>query len=160
MIRKAENKDVPRLMELLREVLEVHHQGRPDLFKSNAAKYTPKELKRILAAKDTPVFVYTDKNDRVLGYVFCIIKQPDKEDNIMTAVKTLYIDDLCISSAHRGEGIGRSLYEYAAAYAEEIGCYNLTLNVWALNDKAKGFYEKMGLVPQKYHMEKVLRANG
>ena len=32
-IRRAEEKDIPRIGELLSQVLEVHHKGRPDLFK-------------------------------------------------------------------------------------------------------------------------------
>ena len=45
------------------------------------------------------------------------------------------------------------LYEYACAYAKALGCYNLTLNVWALNDGAQHFYEKMGMKVQKIGME-------
>ena len=32
MIRKAEVKDIPRMMALLSQVDLVHHEGRPDLF--------------------------------------------------------------------------------------------------------------------------------
>ena len=49
--------------------------------------------------------------------------------------------------------MGRELYEYACTYAKALGCYNLTLNVWALNDGAQHFYEKMGMKVQKIGME-------
>ena len=32
-IRKAENKDIGKIEELLEQVREVHHEARPDLFK-------------------------------------------------------------------------------------------------------------------------------
>lgn len=32
-IRKAEERDIPRLGDLLLQVCRVHHQGRPDLFR-------------------------------------------------------------------------------------------------------------------------------
>lgn len=41
-------------------------------------------------------------------------------------------------------------------YAKNNGFYNLTLNVWADNKKAVGFYEKIGLKIQKIGMEKIL----
>lgn len=56
-IRRATAADIPQIDELLRQVLEVHHAGRPDLFKGGAKKYTDEELKTILADDQTPVFV-------------------------------------------------------------------------------------------------------
>ena len=56
-IRRATAADIPQIDELLRQVLEVHHAGRPDLFKGGVKKYTDEELKAILANDQTPVFV-------------------------------------------------------------------------------------------------------
>ena len=154
-VRKAENRDIPNILRLLVQVDMVHHNGRPDLFKGPAVKYTEEQLRMILTDPDTPVFVCTDEADRVLGYVFGIFKQY-KNDNILTDIRTLYIDDLCVDEAARGQGVGKTLYEFAVQFARETGCYNLTLNVWALNEGARRFYEKCGLVPQKYGMETIL----
>ena len=40
MIRRAEKKDIESINNLLMQVLEVHHKGRPDLFKGGTKKYT------------------------------------------------------------------------------------------------------------------------
>ena len=56
----------------------------------------------------------------------------------------------------RGSGIGKILYESVIAKAKEMGCYNVTLNVWECNQTAKRFYEKCGMVPLKTNMEKIL----
>ncbi|MBQ9347165.1 MAG: GNAT family N-acetyltransferase [Oscillibacter sp.] len=154
-VRRAENRDIPDILRLLVQVDMVHHNGRPDLFKGPAVKYTEEQLRVILTDPDTPVFVCTDEADQVLGYVFGIFKQY-KNDNILTDIRTLYIDDLCVDEAARGRGVGKTLYEFAVQFARETGCYNLTLNVWALNEGARRFYEKCGLVPQKYGMETIL----
>ncbi len=139
---------------LLRQVLEVHHKGRPDIFKGGAKKYTDSELEEILADDERPVFAAVD-GEKVLGYAFCILQQ-HKDNNILTDIKTLYIDDLCVDEETRGTGVGKSLYEYVLNYAREKSCYNVTLNVWSCNDGAMRFYEKMGLLPQKVGMEKIL----
>ncbi len=154
-IRKATQKDIPALLALLSQVLEVHHKGRPDIFRTGAVKYTADELKALLEDETRPVFVYTDECDTVKGYCFCIIKQ-EINSNILTDIKTLYIDDLCVDENARGQHIGSSLYRYALDYAKSEGCYNVTLNVWALNDSAMEFYRKMGLSVQKVGMEKIL----
>ena len=43
-VRRATEKDIPRILELLVQVNMVHHLGRPDLFNGPATKYTEEEL--------------------------------------------------------------------------------------------------------------------
>ena len=154
-IRRAENKDKIRIGDLLSQVLEVHHNARPDLFKSGAKKYTDPELDAILADDTRPIFV-AESDGEVLGYAFCIFVQ-HKDDNILTDVKTLYIDDLCVDENIRGKGIGKALYNFVVEYAKKCGCYNVTLNVWADNKLALAFYESIGLHKQKIGMELILK---
>ena len=154
IIRRAVYSDIEEINNLLRQVLEVHHKGRPDLFKGGVKKYNDQQLKEIIDVDNCPVFVAVE-DDIVLGYAFCIIKQA-VNDNILTDIKTLYIDDLCVDEKCRGMHIGKGLYKFILDYAKGIGCYNVTLNVWALNDSAMKFYESCGLKPQKIGMEKIL----
>ena len=153
-IRRAESRDSKKIKDLLNQVLNVHHNGRPDVFKPGCRKYTDEELTALMADEKKPIFVYEDE-DGVQGYAFCIIKIT-KGDNILCDMKTLYIDDLCVDESARGKHVGTALYDYVKSYAKDIGCYNLTLNVWECNPGAKKFYEKMGLIPQKTIMETVL----
>ena len=96
-----------------------------------------------------------DDHNRVLGYAFCIFQQY-LENNIMTDIKTLYIDDLCVDEHLRGQHIGKQIYQAVIDFARENGCYNVTLNVWSLNESAMKFYEACGLKPQKVGMETIL----
>lgn len=154
IIRNANEKDLPHIVHLLEQVLEVHHNGRPDLFKGNCRKYTDSELLELMNDESRPIFV-ADDGKNVVGYAFCIITR-HLNDNILTDIKTLYIDDLCVDESVRGNHIGKSLYDYAIQYAKQIGCYNVTLNVWACNKSALKFYETCNLTPQKITMEKIL----
>ena len=155
MIRQAQEKDIEGIIRLLEQVLEVHHKGRPDLFKGNATKYTRDELKEILKDPDRPVFVSEGEEGEVQGYAFCVV-QTHPNDNILTDIKTLYIDDLCVDENLRGMHVGSSIYRYVLDYARQNDFYNVTLNVWACNESARRFYENMGLKPQKYGMETIL----
>lgn len=155
LIRRAEPRDTEKIKDLLSQVLEVHHKARPDLFKSGARKYTDAELAEIIADDSRPIFVAEDDAGAVVGYAFCVFVQ-HIGDNILTDVKSLYIDDLCVDESCRGAHVGRALYDYAVKFARESGCYNLTLNVWAGNDSAMAFYERCGLRPQKVGMELIL----
>ncbi len=154
MIRRAEKRDIERMMALLGQVNLVHHQGRPDIFKLGT-KYSADELEEILSDESRPILVSVDADDEVQGYAFCIYQQ-HLGSNLLTDIKTLYIDDLCVDESLRGKHVGRSLYEAARALARETGCYNLTLNVWSCNESAMRFYEACGLKPQKVGMEEIL----
>ncbi len=155
-IRRAKEKDMDRINELLRQVCMVHHIGRPDLFKGdNNRKYTNEQLIEIIHDDQRPIFVAVDEADRVAGYAFCIFQQ-HMNDNILTDIKTLYIDDLCVDEEIRGQHIGKLLYAHVLEFAKGQGCYNVTLNVWSCNETAMRFYEKCGLKPQKVGMETIL----
>ena len=154
MIRMAMEKDIPKISDLLSQVCMVHHNGRPDIFKVGR-KYAEEDLKMLLADENRPILVAVDENDDVMGYCFCIFQQ-HVDNAVLTDIKTLYIDDLCVDESLRGRHIGKELYEAAVAFAKENNCYNLTLNVWSCNPSAMRFYEKQGLLPQKVGMELIL----
>ena len=102
IIRKAEEKDIPRILELLKQVQE----------------------------------------------------QPFS--NNMVPFKSLFIDDLCVDQEARGQHIGESLFEYVKSEAKQLGCYEVTLNVWSGNTSAEKFYEKMGMKTKERQMEYIL----
>ena len=154
MIRLAQIKDIPKIGDLLSQVDMVHHLGRPDIFKIGR-KYSDEELKILLEDGNRPILVAVDEDDTVMGYCFCIFRQ-HIDDSVLTDIKTLYIDDLCVDENLRGRHIGKELYNAAVEFAKENGCYNLTLNVWSCNESAMKFYESCGLVPQKTSMEIIL----
>lgn len=154
LVRRAEIKDIEKINELLLQVAMVHHYGRPDLFKANCRKYKNDELVEIVKDDNRPIFVAED-DGVVMGYAFCVITDR-KDDNVLTDMKNLYIDDLCVDENMRDKHIGTVIYDYVKKYAKKIGCYNLTLNVWSCNESAQKFYERQGLKPQKTTMEMIL----
>ena len=153
-IRFAKAQDVPGMIKLLRQVGRVHHEGRPDLFRCNAQKYSASQVLEMLDKKDAPIFVAVEEN-KVLGYGFCIMEQ-FREHSVMNDRLTLYIDDLCVLEECRSKHIGSAIYQEILRYAKYRGCYNVTLNVWSCNESAMKFYEAMGLKPQKVGMEAIL----
>ena len=152
-IRKAANKDITAILNLLQQVNLIHHNGRPDLF-NVGTKYTQEQLENIICDNDRPILV-ADDNGVIKGYAFCIY-QTHENETILTDIKTLYLDDLCVDEKYRGEHIGKKLYDAVLKLAKENGCYNMTLNAWCFNQRAVGFYEKCGMQPLKIYMEKVI----
>ena len=155
LIRRSQIKDIDKLITLLQEVLEIHAKIRPDIFISGTTKYTREELSQKIANDDEPIYVAVDDNDEVIGYAFCVLKQQPFSTN-MVPFTSLYIDDLCVDSKYRGQHIGEQLFEYVKAEAKRLGCYEITLAVWAGNDGAERFYDRIGLKTKERIMEYIL----
>ncbi len=154
-IRPAEERDIPRMGDLLLQVCRVHNQGRPDLFRAGGRKYDDNELRDLLKDPDRPILVAEDERGWVSGYAFCVY-QYHKDEGSFNDMTTLYLDDLCVDETARGQHVGTALYQAVLDLARRTGCYNVTLNVWTCNESAMRFYEACGLTPQKIGMEVIL----
>lgn len=154
-IRRANEKDIPRIIDLLGQVLEIHAEIRPDIFIPGTTKYTDAELSEMLKDDLKPIYVATDENDTCVGYAFCQIREQPFSNN-MVQFKSLFIDDLCVDKNTRGQHIGEKLFEHVKSEAKRLGCYEVTLNVWAGNTSAEKFYEKMGLKTKERQLEYIL----
>ncbi len=154
-IRNAERKDAAGVLNLLKQVLELHADLRPDIFISGTTKYREEELFEIFSDEKRRTYVAVDDADNVLGYAICIIEEQPHANN-MVPFTSIYIDDLCVDKAARGQHIGKALFDYVKKEAKALGCYEVTLNVWEGNDGAKAFYDKMGMKPKETQMEFIL----
>lgn len=150
-IRLARQGDIPGMLELLRQVGQVHHELRPDIFRTDCQKYDENALLELLKDKSRPIFVAMD-GKFVAGYCFCVLKD-HRGGTALTDRLELYIDDLCVDENRRSSGIAQSLYRHITGYAQGLGCAFITLNVWCGNDQAMRFYEKAGLRPRSIMME-------
>ena len=56
----------------------------------------------------------------------------------------LYISDLAVDRAFRGQGVGKALMEAVKAWARSQGVRKLGWDVWHANHTAKRFYEAVG----------------
>ena len=152
MIRRAEEKDAPRISALLKQVLEVHAAVRPDMYRSGTQKYSEAGVLDLLKDPDCVLFVETDETDRAVGYAIYFRKTVE-DDGPIVGRRELYIDDLCVDEAERRTGVGQRLFEHVKAYAAKNGFDWITLNVWNGNTGALAFYHEMGLTPRRTILE-------
>lgn len=150
-ILRAEKSHIPALIDLLQQVGNIHHRGRPDLFRDDAQKYDEFQLEQILKEASRPIFVAVEAG-QVLGYCFCEEKVT-RDHPVLCNHKSLYIDDLCVDRNCRGKKVGTVLYEHVTTYARAAGFDSITLNVWAFNQSAMAFYRRMGMKERNIHME-------
>lgn len=151
-IRAAVAEDRVRIRPLQEEIAELHHEGRPDLFK-NEARYFAEEAfaQRLQDPKYTVLIAETEQGE-VVGYAFAWVIS-NRNHPTYIDFDCFYIDDICVLKRHRGKGIGSKLFAACKAVARECGCKNMELGVWSFNKDAIAFYESCGMKERVRRME-------
>lgn len=150
----AEKRHIPGMICLLRQVGQLHAEGRPDLFCTGAQKYNEEALEAMLADPNRPIFI-AEEEGRVLGYVFCQCETVEG-NGCLCGRRELYIDDLCVDEGCRGQHIGQRLYRHAESWAKAQGFQYITLHVWGFNESAERFYRNLGMENRYICMEQKL----
>ena len=151
-IRKARPIDCNAVIRLLKQISQLHHEGRPDIFKDAVSKYNNDDLIFKFTDPEQYIIVATDEKDHILGYAFSYFEI--KHDNrLLEDRKILYLDDLCVDDICRGKNIGSKLFDATLLHAKETGCDALELNVWEFNTPAINFYKKHGMTVKYSKME-------
>ena len=95
-------------------------------------------------------------DDRAFGKVSCNVRKivllllGGSLNRILTqdvGDDELYISNISVDPAHRGEGIGSKLVTYAKYLCKEHKCRRLLLDVATKNTGAYRLYERMGFTP-------------
>ncbi len=133
IVRPATVADIPALFRLIKGLAEYEN-----LQQEVAA--TEQELERALFGESsTPEALIATAGGDAVGYALFF-------QNFSTFLGRpgLYLEDLFVIPSHRGRGIGRSLLARVARIAVERRSGRLEWAVLDWNQKAIGFYERLG----------------
>lgn len=150
-IREMNAEDYKCVDRLMQQVHQLHVKNRPDLYVEQEPFFSKEEYLKLIEDENMISAVAEEENE-VVG--LCFVSMRVK--TCMVYRHTAYMDDLCVDKSYQGMGIGRRLFQYAEARAKEKGAERLDLMVWSFNEKARAFYESLGMKPQRYILEKHL----
>lgn len=151
-IRPAVPEDCARIKPLQQEIADLHHLGRPDLFKKEARFFTKEAfLERLNDPKHT-VLIAEMNGGEVVGYAFGWVIAIRNHATYIDFDR-FYLDDICVLKEYQGKGIGRKLFARCKEIAVEAGCKDVELGVWAFNRSAIAFYESCGMKERVRRME-------
>ena len=149
--RRAVMDDRIRIMPIQKEIADLHHNGRPDLFRTEAHYYSENDFSARLTNPDHRIFI-AEADGEVAGYVFAMVRHIRNHPSYVD-FDTFYIDDICVAERYRRHGIATALLERCITQAREAGCRNLELGVYCFNGNAIAFYGAMGMKPVMQRME-------
>jgi ribosomal protein S18 acetylase RimI-like enzyme len=150
-VRFAEERDLPAVNVLRREVNDLHVAGRPETFKPGFSPELENYLFEIWRDPARCVVV-AEEDGTVCG--FAVLREIHKpEDPFKREDWFLDVDELGVAASHRRRGVGTALISFIRAYARERGFNRLELNMWEFNREALAFYETVGFSTYRRYLE-------
>lgn len=143
VIKKATIKDYDQLCKLFTEVDEIHRIALPEIFKKPDGSARTKEYFQDLLKDKNVLINVVEEESQLVGFIHAYIKGSPNIP-IMVSRKYGVIENLAVTKKFQGQGIGRKLMESAHEWFKDFEIKSIELNVWEFNQKAIGFYEKLG----------------
>lgn len=148
MLQLATPADRETVNELAMQVHAMHVAWRPDIYEMVPEMYTEERFQEAVKQRQ----LYVAKMDGIpVGYALLKIRNYDWPGVVRR--KVMVIDELCVDSMCRGQGVGTRMVEDVRALGKAFGCTDLQLGVYPQNDDAVGFYQKCGLMIQSITMQ-------
>jgi len=132
-IRRLDSENFDGFVELLGQFAAYEKLEGPD----NDAKLRLKEDGFTDNPKYHAFIVFVDY--KPVGFVVYFFTY-----STFNAKPTLYIEDIFVSEAYRGEGIGKSIFDHCIQEANDKKCGRIDFAVLDWNQPAIDFYEKIG----------------
>ena len=153
IIRNAELEDFEEIHKLIMKVHTLHVNARNDIYK-NVDPLTIEEFKSDMQ-NDQNIYLVATLKSKVIGICLSTIKEISN-NKIMKDRKILHIEDICVDTSKRNNGIGTKLYNALIKKAKETDVDSIELVVWSFNKNAIKFYEKLGLNVKNFRFEQIL----
>lgn len=151
-IRDMKLEDYDAVDTLMQQLHKIHVNGRPDLYVEMEHPYSKEELTEKIYNKEV-ITLAAEEENRIVGLCIVVIRHRSG----MVNMKTAYVDDLVVDQSYQRRGIAKSLFQKAEERAKALGAERMDLTVWSFNENALKFYQSIGMVPQRYILEKPLR---
>ncbi|HNP35057.1 MAG TPA: GNAT family N-acetyltransferase [Woeseiaceae bacterium] len=147
VIRQATAEDVPAIFKLLRELAESGNLAHR--FSCNED-----DLRRH-GFGEQPMFeaLLAESHGTAIGLSLFFFTYSS-----WRGAKGVYVQDLVVSQGAQAQGLGRRLIVATARHAVKSGATHLRLSVECDNDKAIGFYRRLGL--RHSDSERIFEASG
>ena len=153
-IRKLTESDYDMVIELYRELDELHVQARPDYFvHRNKDEIYPKDAFVHNISYPGGLELGAFENEQLVGVVNATLWE---ESGMVKDVKTVCLDNIYVLPACRRRGVAAKLFAKVESWAKEQGAARLDVYTWDFNKNAIAMYQAMGMTPQRHVFEKKL----
>ncbi len=134
IIRKATEKDVPRILELYRQL-----SFEPEEYQAAPVEDCCRVFQKMTQYPDYQLLVAEDSGQVVGTTVLVILPGFAHGTSPFAAVEYVVVDE-----EYRRRGIGKLLMDYVVSQAKDAGCYKIMLTSDLQREHAHKFYKSLG----------------
>ncbi|SDM87545.1 GNAT family N-acetyltransferase [Sediminibacillus halophilus] len=153
MIRKAEKKDLERIMEIVKASVEV--MNRQGNYQWDHTYPLPSHYQGDIVAGDLYV---AEQDGRIVGAACLSEKEHDEYPSVdwRSPAKALTVKRVAVDPQYRGLGIATGLYQHAEKVAKQKGLDYIKTDTFSKNASARHLFEANGYhyLQEKYVEEK------
>ena len=154
VIRLLRENDYDTLSALSLQLDEMHVAERPDHFiPRKSEEVYPKDAFIHNLAYPGCVEFGAFEGDTLIGFAAATLWN---ESGMRKDLKTVCLDNIFVLPTYRRRGVAAKLFAQIESWAREQGAIRLDLHTWEFNEGAIAMYKAMGMVPQRYVLEKKL----
>lgn len=155
IIRKANVNDYDQVINIIKEVHNLHYINRPDIYKKLNCPLDRGGFKKILENPFSDMLVVLNSNKEVVAY--SVIKYIERKETSLTYKNNfLYVEDFAVKEIYRRKGIGKMFFSYIKQIAESKEIHEIQLNVWEFNIDAINFYNSLGMNTRNRYMQFII----
>lgn len=131
-LRFATEEDIPQILEFV-HALAAYERLEHEVHATEAS------LREAIFRRGIAEVVFGEFHLRPVGFALFFY-------NLSTFIGRpgIYLEDLYVDPAYRGQGFGKELLTYLAKLARERDCWGLEWNVLAWNEPSIKFYQSLG----------------
>lgn len=155
-VRAMKIDDYEIFEEFYSDLHKLHFEQRPDIFKEKVSLPPRDVFAKDLEDPKRAAFIAELDGKPVGMCMMSFHTVEDNEESPLVPHFMAHIDDIYTAAEHRRQGVATTLYKFAEKYAQDCGAEKLQLNVWSFNKNAIALYERLGMKPMFYKMEKML----
>ncbi|AYE52768.1 GNAT family N-acetyltransferase [Priestia megaterium NCT-2] len=148
--RTAKLDDYTEVNKILGESLELHANALPSMFDNQMAVLSQEQYQATLYYATIDILVAQYRN-QIIGASVVELKY-NPPTTLAPLSYTAYIQYFGVKKGFQNYGVGKSLFSATKQWAVQKGASDLQLTVWAFNEKARAFYESLGLKNLSYLM--------
>ncbi|MBC7895328.1 MAG: GNAT family N-acetyltransferase [Cytophagaceae bacterium] len=151
ILRPADRTDGPSLLRLTARLAAFPVPGHRQATEIELADHGILRRAFEEPAEDALLLVADDPVGGIVGYIFVTTRA-----DYFTGKPHGHVEILTVASGQEGKGVGRALMDAAEAWSATRGYSQVTLNVFATNDRARAVYARLGYEPELVRYRKAI----
>lgn len=142
-IRPAVRADYPALVPIAQEILDLHADALPEIFRASGDPLHAMYFRDLISSGSGACYV-AEVAGAIAGFAAIVVRDTPAY-GMLVGRRTATLENIVVTAAHRGTGIGEALFDACVAWARRQDADSLDLIVWEFNAYARAFYERHGM---------------